>query len=53
MNLWKSIDGYPEYEINNCGQVRRIDSQNILRPAEGTISNAVNDKYKRFKYVKS
>lgn len=36
---WKVIDGYPNYEISNCGNVRRLPSKRVLKQYIGKKSN--------------
>lgn len=31
--IWKQIDGYPNYEVSDQGRVRNIKTGNILKPA--------------------
>ncbi len=44
--IWKQIDGYDNYEVSICGQVRNIITKRILRPRvigiDGNGYNAVN-----------
>ena len=52
--IWKQIQGYPNYEISICGQVRNFKTKRILKPGicgKGyySVSLTINNKNKNLK----
>ena len=42
LTVWKQIDGYENYEVSICGQVRNVTTKRILRPRIGNGYYIVN-----------
>lgn len=54
MEIWKTIDGYPNYMISNMGNVKNIKTGKMLKPVDAgygyyQVSLCKNGKHKSFR----